>query len=682
MIAIERTYYPKRNKQLIWLLFGILFYSQLYSQNTVEKLVIRNVESLNTKALEYSPVLLGNQLIFTSTRPTINQPMTRWRDEKEQFSDLYIADKSAYGGFINVRRLPGKASSPVHDGVATVNHQGNELFFTRNNANGKNEDNVINLKIYALQLVNDVWQNLQELPFNDDAYSNCHPYLTTDGQWLYFASNRPGGFGGMDLYVSRNINGVWQKPQNLGHEINSDQNEVFPFLSTSNMLYFASNNEQSRGGLDLFKSKKLDNALHFSPIENLGPEFNSTADDFGYFATANELEGYFSSNRPDGKGEDDLYHWQRSWVQLAPDQLDIIVFDGKTKERVANATITIFDGGIETTDNDIYPIAHLQHLNTQQSQNPYLALEQKQFQTGTKGKISMITTPYKDYTIFIEKEGFLSLKKVITVEELRNQKEWKLELERKAGIPLHINALTIPFREKIPFVRLALYNKTTRQMEQAISDETGQFTFYLDCNCQYELVSKKEQYRPYQKQFSTQYGHCDQLNAINTQLFLVKQEIVEHIASSEHLRFPNFDAYFNQSVQKVGQIIVLDGVQFAENKANLTNATKEELYKVHFLIQNNPNLSIELSAHTDSRGTAKFNHRLSQKRADAMLQFLLHLGVPKEQITAVGYGEDKLLNHCKDGVRCSESEHLQNKRVELTILKVNQLKNGQLLGQR
>ena len=93
-------------------------------------------------------------------------------------------------------------------------------------------------------------------------------------------------------------------------------------------------------------------------------------------------------------------------------------------------------------------------------------------------------------------------------------------------------------------------------------------------------------------------------------------------------------------------------------------------------------LQVEIAVHTDARGTAKFNHRLSQKRADAIFSFLLENGISKKQIYTVGYGEDRLLNHCSDGIRCSEAEHLVNKRVELKITKISKLVTDNLLGQR
>ena len=648
----------------------------------MEPLTISNEESINTKTLEYCPVIYKDQLIFTSTRPTPGSPMTRWRDEKKQFSDLYISDKSNYGGFFNARRLPGKASSPVHDGAASFNKTGNEIFFTRNNENGKNEKNIINLKIYTAQLSNNVWQNIQELPLNDEHFSNCHPSLSADGKELYFASNRSGGFGGMDIYVSKNINGVWQQPQNLGATVNSESNELFPFIAETGVLYFASNNAQSMGGLDIFKAERAVGAAKFNPAKNLGVDFNSEADDFGLCTTANGKEGYFSSNRVGGKGGDDIYHFKWTAVALPPDQLSLEICDAHSKERVSDALITIFDEGIQQNQNDIYPIAKMMSLTNAQTNNPYHQLEKKNYRTGTRGEISMIIGVKKSYTIFVEKEGYLPLKQVITSTDILNQKQWKLHLKRKAGIPLKVKVIDMPFRERVAHVSLELFNRCTQKTERAISNENGFFTFYLACDCEYELTGKKDAYRKYKKQFTTKYRNCGDLNAINTEIYLVEQEVVEHIVSTKNLRFPTFDSFEAQNVQKVGQIISLENLVFEENKADLSPKAIADINKIHYFLQKHPQIQVEISVHTDARGTAKFNHRLSQKRADAIANFLLKKEIPKTQISAIGYGEDRLLNHCQDGIRCSEEEHLENKRVEMKIIKIGKLTAEQLLGQR
>ena len=357
--------------RIFCLFFGIFLSIQNYAQKVKEILVIENVESINTKTLEYSPIMYKEQIVFTSTRPTAGSPMTSWRDERKQFSDLYKMDKSDYGGFYNAKRLRGKANSPVFDGIATFNKEGTKMFFTRSNQNGKNTKNVVNLKIYVAALKNGIWQEVQELPFNDEEYSHCHPSLSADGNKLYLAANRPEGFGGMDLYVSHKVNGIWQKPQNLGPTINTSDNEVFPFIRENGQLYFASNNDNSLGGLDIFVATPTDQEDIFENAENLGADFNSIEDDFGFFALPNKEEGYFSSNRAGGKGGDDIYSWKQNIIVLPKPKMQLSLYDSRTHESVSEALVTVFDEGITSTQNDVYPIAKLVNQKGTTTSNPF-----------------------------------------------------------------------------------------------------------------------------------------------------------------------------------------------------------------------------------------------------------------------------------------------------------------------
>jgi outer membrane protein OmpA-like peptidoglycan-associated protein len=543
------------------------------------------------------------------------------------------------------------------------------MYFTRNNKRGKNKQNFINLKIYSAEWIDGLWQNIEELPFNDEVYSNCHPSLSKDGNSLYFASNRPGGFGKMDLYVSKKVNGVWQPPVNLGSAVNSSSNEIFPFIRNTGDLYFSSDNPSGFGKMDIYIAKANLLSNDFEQCANLGWEFNSIADEFGFYASPDKEEGYFSSNRPGGKGSDDIYYWQKIKVAVAPPQVQFSFLDAQTNEQLSDAVVTVFDEGIHSTKGDIYPIAKMVSLGIQKD-NPYHSLRKRNYRTGSKGLINVIISEHKSYTVFIEKEGYLPIKKVLLEQDLKLQKKWNFKLVRKAGIPLKIEAISMPYQQKVPHVSLELYNHNTQKVERVISDDTGRFTFYINCDTEYTLLGKKDNYRRYKKHFSTKYQDCDRMKTIKSKLYLVTEEIVEHISKSETIRFSSLAKYQAQKVNKVGQIIRLEDIKFKENKAKLTPHIKQSLSKVLHFLQKNPHIRVEISNHTDARGSAIFNHSLSQKRADAIGNYLIQRGIPKEQISTIGYGEDRLINHCQNDIECQEEAHRQNKRTELKITKI------------
>src|SRR5690606_26722491 len=137
------------------------------------------------------------------------------------------------------------------------------------------------LKIYRSELINDKWQEAEDLSINNDHFSNAHPALSADGSKLYFSSDRPGGFGESDLYVSQiNADGSLGEPVNLGKKINTPGKETFPFVSAQNELYFSSDGHYGLGGLDVFYVKIENN--DFGNLINIGPPVNSYADDFAF----------------------------------------------------------------------------------------------------------------------------------------------------------------------------------------------------------------------------------------------------------------------------------------------------------------------------------------------------------------------------------------------------------------
>ena len=173
-------------------------------------------------------------------------------------------------------------------------------------------DKTVKLKLYRLVYLpnENRWgdQLIEAVPFNDREYSVGHAALTADGQTLYFASDKPGGYGGVDIYKSvRDQSGNWAAPTNLGPSINTSGDEMFPFVSNDGTLYFSSNGHLGLGGLDVFSATAVSTKEGWSAPENLGFPINTNSDDFGYIIDKENKNGYFVSNRAGGKGDDDIY---------------------------------------------------------------------------------------------------------------------------------------------------------------------------------------------------------------------------------------------------------------------------------------------------------------------------------------------------------------------------------------
>ena len=275
-----------------------------------EKLQLKNNYSVykingNSKFSDFGTSFYGDKIVFASARKTGN--LYAWNNEP--YLDLYIANINDSGNLINIEPLSKSINTKMHEANAIFTKDGKTMYFTRNNylngKKGKDAKKVSHLKIYKAELINEQWTNITELPFNNVNYSVEHPALNNTEDKLYFASDMPGSIGSFDLFeVVIYKDGTFGTPKNLGPKINTAGREQFPFIDNSNQLFFASNGHLGFGGLDIFKSKMVNN-MFTEPI-NLGTPINSNLDDFSFIVSTNG-KGYFSSNRDGGIGDDDIY---------------------------------------------------------------------------------------------------------------------------------------------------------------------------------------------------------------------------------------------------------------------------------------------------------------------------------------------------------------------------------------
>ncbi|MCC7506916.1 MAG: PD40 domain-containing protein, partial [Saprospiraceae bacterium] len=248
-----------------------------YRKNT-SVVRVRNVREINSSGTDYSPAFYKDGIVFVSARQKSGAYDSK---TKETFFELY------YSAFdVTEERWPTpptkfslEVNSSLHEGPVCFDRSFKHMFFTRNNskkgvqkadAAGK-----VRLKIFEAKKGMIDWEDLRELPFNSDSFSCMHPSLSADGRVLYFASDRPGGYGGADIWkVTRSTDGrSWGKPENLGPDVNTSASEVFPFIHVSGTLFFASNGHNTLGGLDLFFYEKDEKGEYV--VTNLGEPFNT-----------------------------------------------------------------------------------------------------------------------------------------------------------------------------------------------------------------------------------------------------------------------------------------------------------------------------------------------------------------------------------------------------------------------
>jgi peptidoglycan-associated lipoprotein len=267
---------------------------------------VKNLELVNTPSAEYSPVFLNNELYFTSSRGNGKV----YEATGTPFTDLYkVASRGANVDLATMAALPeGINTENINDGCITFSSDGKLMVFAKGNS-GKRKGNS-DVDLYLSRFRNGVWTDPIPLNINDPEAWDSSPAFSPDGKTLYFASNRKGrgrertGYGGTDLYSAQmDSRGRFTRVKNLGPEINTPGNELFPYVAEDMKLYFASDGHPGYGGLDLFVVKRANGK---TVIENLAQPVNSNADDFGIFLFRAD-RGFFTSNRAEGKGDDDIY---------------------------------------------------------------------------------------------------------------------------------------------------------------------------------------------------------------------------------------------------------------------------------------------------------------------------------------------------------------------------------------
>jgi hypothetical protein len=252
----------------------------------------------NTPSKELAPAFYKNTLVFCSDRR--NDFILTYTDKNNNpLTNLYQLAKKKSGKFENPKLMSRTLNTPLFEGPSTFNSDGNTIYYTRtldaSTIMGNRERSDTAFGIFMADFRNGEWTNLRPFSFNSSSYNTGYPYITNDGRQLFFCSDAPGGFGGLDVYVSTLNNGQWSEPENLGPTINTAKNEVFPFVQRNGRLYFASRGYNEKGDMDIYYTTKVDGA--WQTPSRMPEPFNTVNDDYGLIFNAASDTGYFVSDR-------------------------------------------------------------------------------------------------------------------------------------------------------------------------------------------------------------------------------------------------------------------------------------------------------------------------------------------------------------------------------------------------
>ena len=548
-----------------------------------------------------------------------------------------------------------QVNSKYHEGPSSFSHDQDSIVLTRNGFHGgklqKSKDGVSKLKIYSARFLKGKWEKPKPIKFNkfqyyvkftglntlnkkntgetdtayvreieldDDQFSISHPSLSNDNKKLFFVSDAPIGFGGTDIYVSDFVDGKWSAPLNCGKNVNTEGNEMFPYVDENGNLYFSSDGWGGLGGLDIYYAETEMNIFGtkdniFKKCVNLGFPINSKKDDFGIIADKNFTHGYFSSNRRRGANDDDIFRFR---------------YEGVTTISVLGSVVKKADGF--PLDSAKVTIADVNGAVIATSTTPkYGAFNIPNLKTGM------------DYIATVERKGYHTKKVNLNTTDLKrgDTTKIKVELESKE-IFIYASGHVFGEDDKLPMggVKIRIYNNCTGQSEELYTDSEGNFKTRLKENCCYAITALKD--------------NCG-----------VNSTVVSTVGISSDKTIP---VLFSMLCK--GDVVKIDNIYYDLGKADIKEESKKELDKLLVLFNKYPDMRIEVRSHTDSRGSDDKNLLLSDQRAKAVDQYFTEKGIAANKIIGKGYGEKMLLNKCNDGIPCTEEEHAINRRTEFAIL--------------
>ncbi len=609
LVALRSFYNNKGDIRGLNLAKGITDFNGFYNDSSLYKI---ELAAFNSSADDYSPTYFQDGLVFSSNRSQFKLIKRKHGWNNKGFHELYYVSNPEDSA-IRTSLFNRQINTRYHEGPAVFYDDDEKAFFTRNNFNGKKvkkaNNEVINLQLYMAQRSSkdSKWDKPILFSHNGRDFSTGHPTLSSDEKTLYFASTRPGGQGGVDLYRSHYEDDQWSEPVNLGPEINTPGDEMFPHIH-NDTLYFSSNGHYGLGGLDIYMIDLNDSA---STVKNLGVPVNSSKDDFGFILSDNDTTGYFTSNKPGGIGNDDIYSITVRYPKK-PESVFIngIVVDQRSGEPLSNADVYLSTDGGDSIK-----------VTTQADGNFTFELDWDKNYSFTAMKADWSTG--QDIASTFDDE----LDKTFLTIPLRELLVIKGDLVNpEDGKPVSDALLT--FTET-----------TTGKVDSVRTTEEGILYFIAQPGAEYDVFLQKRGF----------FNFRTRVSAGNDPAGVIK-----------------FDLEMEQIV--IGKAIRIENIYFDLNKSDIRSDAAIELDKIVSMMRDNPDIKIELGSHTDSRGGDDYNLALSDRRARSSAAYIISRGISEDRITGKGFGETQLVNGCEDGVSCSAEQHQENRRTDFKVV--------------
>ena len=583
--------------------------------------------SVNSEDADFGVTFTNNNnVLFASSKKNekdVAFSKERRRNNSQLHLELYSAVVNENGDIIQTTQFTNEKNNKYFESDITFSPDLKTVFFTWNNFYNT-QKRIDSAKWKTLHIVKATYNNdfelinTEPLPFSSDDYSVRCPEMSKDGKQLYFASDMPGGYGGYDLYVVDIYDdGSYSEPKNLGANVNSRKDEMYPFITLKNELYFSSTGHSGMGRFDIFLSK-LENGSFGKPL-NLPKPVNSKFDDFAFVINSHHNSGYFSSTREGGLGDVDIYAFK---INLHPEvckkSITGEIFNANTEQRISNVRVNLFKDD-EMVDSQLVSL-------------------------GNKFRFELRCD--ETYTIQTNRFGFalneFDLTKQTTDIDLE-ERDIYLTPE-VCHQHLTIKVFDKFSNESLSNAKISVAKNNVLEGEQTVN-ENGSINFELECNARYRFNIKSADYR----------NHVEIIETTTVRNDSIQRKI--GLSYSQ-----DFIVVNERKLIRTGRI------DFELDEAEIMEQTGLELNRVVETMEKYPDLRVLIESHTDSRAPDDYNLTLSKNRAQVVRNYLISKGIPPNRLNAKGFGETKLLNECSNGVKCSESQHLQNRRTEIVVI--------------
>ncbi|SFT63424.1 WD40-like Beta Propeller Repeat [Lishizhenia tianjinensis] len=588
---------------------------------------------LNTEGSDFGGYFSTNndEVYFITSKYRRALINSQWAWDGNNFLDVFKGElKENHKALKNISRVK-KINTKFHEGPLCFSPDGKRVYYTRNNASYGEEDKnreIKKLSIYIREIDEEgAWGKEKEISFASPEFSVGHPCISKDGKTLYFSSDMPGGFGRADIYsVEIMSDGSFGNPVNLGGVINTEGQEMFPWMDEKGNLYYASDGLIGLGGLDVYIVKNLkESASPAKPI-NLGRPLNSRNDDFAFVMSHDGKTGFVSSNRIGGVGNDDIYTFTQ--LREISDEINI-------------------DGVVRDEKGDILVNAKLYILDS-------LGTVLDSTNSSDKGDYSFRVKPNQSYTVWGKKPKYFDDKKNLDTQGVKDDLTADLVLEKDPGISMYGLVADAKSGAPLEGVKMTIIDNMTGKKSSFSTPEDGLYRSALPNKKKgdrgsYNFVLEKDGYFSKVLTYNVEFDENGQFN-INDEVDLSLDPIVKNLE----------------------EMITINPINFDYGKYNIRPDAAVELDKIVAIMNKYPEMVIELGAHTDCRGSARFNEKLSDRRAKASANYIKQRISNPERIYGKGYGEYRLLNDCGcEGSQksdCTEAQHQENRRTEFRVI--------------